>query len=132
MIHIAKKQLGMDDDTYREMLRAVAGVSSAAELSASGRQDVLDHLKWLGFASRRRPGFPGRPQIEKARSDKRELLKKIEAHLAEAGRPWKYVHAMSRRMFGLPRVQWCDPTQLWKIVAALEYDARRHGRYRGE
>ena len=31
-IHIAKKQLGLDDDSYRAMLQMVAGVNSAAHL----------------------------------------------------------------------------------------------------
>ena len=43
-IHIAKKQLAMDETTYREMLLAVAGVDSAARLTANGRRDVLAHL----------------------------------------------------------------------------------------
>ncbi len=36
-IHIAKKQLGMDDVVYRDMLMNVAGVSSAADLRARAK-----------------------------------------------------------------------------------------------
>jgi phage gp16-like protein len=59
------------------------------------------------------------------------MLQKIEAYLAEAKRPWTYVNAMAKRMFKIERVQWCNPGQLHKIIAALEYDARRHGRSNG-
>ena len=63
--------------------------------------------------------------------DKGRLLKKIEALLAEAGRPWTCAHSMAGRMFSIERVQWCKAHQLHKIVAALMYDAKRHGRYLG-
>lgn len=43
-IHIAKKQLGLDDDTYRAMLKQVAGVISAKDLTAQGRTNVPYHL----------------------------------------------------------------------------------------
>lgn len=74
--------------------------------------------------------YPGRP---KNMDDpvKGRLLKKIEALLAEAGRPWTYAHSMARRMFSIECVQWCKAHQLHKIVAALMYDAKRQGRDTG-
>ena len=48
-IHIARQQLGMDDDAYRDVLWTVARVRSAADLDWSGRKRVLDHLKACGF-----------------------------------------------------------------------------------
>jgi len=53
---------------------------------------------------------------------------KIEAFLAEAKRSWAYADGMALRMFKVERVEWLDPGQLQKMVAALTYDARRHGR----
>ena len=37
-IHIARQQLGMDDETYRSVLWTVARVRSAADLDWSGRK----------------------------------------------------------------------------------------------
>lgn len=54
-------------------------------------------------------------------------LRKIEAQLADAKRPWAYVDAIARRMFGVARVGFCDPSQLGKIIAALAIDAKRRG-----
>lgn len=48
-IHLAKKQLGLDDETYRAMLWTVARVNSAADLDQYGRSKVLQHLKSRGF-----------------------------------------------------------------------------------
>ncbi|HDR9585248.1 TPA: regulatory protein GemA [Burkholderia stabilis] len=56
-IHVAKTQLGMDDETYRAMLRSVAGVDSARNLSPTGATTVLKHLERSGF----RPTTPARP-----------------------------------------------------------------------
>ncbi|MEX2524474.1 MAG: regulatory protein GemA [Gammaproteobacteria bacterium] len=122
----------MDDETYRDMLFTIARVRSAADLDAQGRQDVLRHLRACGFR-----GKPARPRHHPGAphnidSDVRgPMLKKIEAYLAEAKRPWSYVDGMAQHMFHVDRVAMCGPQQLRKIIAALDYDARRHGRYRG-
>lgn len=56
-----------DDASYRIMLREVAGVSSAKDLSADGRAKVLEHLRALGWedthqaSPKRREG--GTPQV---------------------------------------------------------------------
>lgn len=49
LIHVARRQLGMDEDVYREMLRSVAGVSSSTELTPHGFDLVMEHLKACGF-----------------------------------------------------------------------------------
>ena len=48
-IHIAKKDLGLDDDTYRDVLWTVARVRSAKDLDHHGREQVLKHFKSKGF-----------------------------------------------------------------------------------
>lgn len=60
-IHIAKHELGMDEASYRTMLKNVAGVDSAADLDGDGRNRVIAHLRRLGFQPRprRRLATPG-------------------------------------------------------------------------
>lgn len=119
-IHIAKHELGLDDESYRAMLWACARVRSARDLDAAGRARVLDHLKACGFKGKH-PGSPHNLQSE----ERGPQLSKIEALLADARRPWAYVDGMTQRMFGVARVTWCDQEQLQKIIAALVYDQRR-------
>ncbi|WP_420996220.1 gp16 family protein [Cupriavidus sp. 30B13] len=122
-IHVAKKQLAMDDDAYRAMLLSVGGVSSSKELTPLGAAKVLRHLENCGFKPVRKFGRrPAPPQ------DRKALVGKIEALLAEAKRPWAYVDAMASRMFQIDKIDWCTPDQLWRIAAALQKDAHRHGR----
>ncbi len=123
-IHLAKKQLGLDDETYREMLMSLTGKSSAGDMNRHERWTVLQEVARLGTRVSEAQGHPGKPQAPAP--EKAPLLSKIEAQLAEADRPWAYANAMAKRMFGVDLVQWCHPDQLRRIVAALEYDARRH------
>lgn len=121
-IHAAKKELGLDDDAYRDVLRGATGKTSSAEMTAGQRFQVILALQKLGAkpTAKAHPGRPVRPQADKA-----ALIGKIEAQLADAKRPWAYAHAMAKRMFQVDQVQWCDPDQLRRLVAALAYDARR-------
>lgn len=120
-IHVAKAQLGLDDDTYRAMLWTVARVKSAADLDWAGRKKVLDHLKAGGFKikSKSRPA----PAASKA-----ALVSKIRAQLIALGnKPDAYADGMARHMFHIERFEWCDPVQLGKVIAALAVQQKRKG-----
>lgn len=124
-IHIAKAQIGMAEDTYRALVRNFTrGRSeSAADLDFTERKRLLAHLRQCGFKAGKKP-YPGRPR--KADSDESgALVRKLEALLASAGRPWDYAHGMAKRMFRVDRVDFCNPEQLHKLVAALVYDQKR-------
>lgn len=124
-IHIAAKQLGMDDAAYRDMLWTVARVRSAKELDAAGRARVLDHLKACGFKGKRGRPHPGRPHNADS-AERGGQMGKIEALLAAKKRAWAYADGMAQRMYRVERVAWCNPEQLQGIIAALVYDANRH------
>lgn len=48
-IHVARKQLGLDDDTYRAMLVRVTGKDSAGKMNEAERQRVVEELRKRGF-----------------------------------------------------------------------------------
>jgi len=125
-IHIAKKDLGLDDETYRALLARVAGVRSAKDLNPRQIGAVLAEFSRLGWKSA--PAKKHGRKAPAAAPDRVKLVGKIEAFLAEAKRSWAYADGMAMRMFKVERVEWLDPGQLQKMVAALTYDARRHGR----
>lgn len=56
-IHLAKKQLGMDDVAYREIIRAVgrAQTGSSKDLDHVGRKRVLEHFKSCGLGLAKTP-----------------------------------------------------------------------------
>lgn len=49
LIHVARRELGLDDATYRAVLQTVAGVASSSDLDWQGRKKLLDHFKQKGF-----------------------------------------------------------------------------------
>lgn len=134
-IHIARRDLGMDEETYRMMLENVAGVRSAADLDAAGRRAVLDHLQSIGFV----PAWPGsagrnsRPEKDKApanmsgKTSRARQLRKIGALLAAGKRPWSYADALAKRICGIDRIVWVPADQLYKVITALRKQGIREG-----
>jgi phage gp16-like protein len=122
-IHMAKKDLGMDEVTYLEMLKAF-GLKSCKEADIPTLERVCAHLKGCGFQEKGRWGKRPRKLVEKD-PDCGPLLKKIEALLADGGYHWNYGHGISKKMFGVDRLEWCSWRQLHKIVSALTYNAQR-------
>ena len=124
LIHIAKKDLTMDDDTYRALLLRVTGKSSSKELDDSERDALLKEFKRLGFKVKPKNGFGQRPTVS---PDRTPRLRKIEALLAEAKRPWSYLDPLIKNL-KRSHIRFCDENDLSKIIAALMADAKRHGR----
>jgi phage gp16-like protein len=129
-IHIAKKELGMDNDTYREMLRTHGGVSSSKDLTLIGAAKVLAHLERCGFKPKAgKAGDRARPKVG---VDRQPLIGKIGALLADAGRPWAYADGVAKRLFAnttkVERIEFCDVAHLAKVVAALGFDAKRRAK----
>lgn len=75
LIHVAKRDLALDDDTYRDILNRFGRVTSAADLDAKGFYMVMKYLTALGFRSTwtlrtygYRPTMATPPQIDLIRS----------------------------------------------------------------
>jgi len=122
-IHIAKKQLGMDDGTYRQMLSNIAGVRSAADLSPAARKDVIAHLKSVGFVQKTK----GKPKNMTGGGSQAAQLEKIEALLTIGSKPWSYADALAKRICKVEKVAWVKVEELYKIITALRKQAQREG-----
>ena len=122
-IHIAKKDLGIDDDTYRVLLMRVTGAHSAKGLKPAQMAAVLSEFERMGWKPKKNPGRVA----PKASPEREKLVKKIGAFLTTAGRSWAYADGMAKRMYKVERTEWLNPKQLQGVVAALEYDAKRRG-----
>ncbi|NDP58025.1 MAG: regulatory protein GemA [Oxalobacteraceae bacterium] len=127
-IHLAKKQLALADDEYRSIMLAITGKQSAADLDWQGRQKLLDHFKKIGFKVVAKQASRACPDVA---PNRRLLIGKIAAQLAEAKLPWTYADAMAKRICKVDSITFCRPDHLIKIIAALSYDAKRHGRSEG-
>lgn len=121
-VHIAKKDLRLEDDAYRAIL-ATLGVATSAELDLKGLERLLAHFAKLGWAPTSTPAK--RKPKPRATPGTGPLLDKIGALLADAGRPWAYAEAMARRMYQVERLEWAKAEHLRGIIAALTKDAQR-------
>lgn len=124
IIHTGKTVLNWDDETYRDVLACQTGKRSARDCSDAELERVLAYMRRLGFTPMPRNGR--RPNVAAGR---RSMLSKIEALLAEAGRPWGYLNGVIERMLGEKKpVEWLNDDQVRKLMQMLIVDAKRHGR----
>lgn len=128
LIHIAKQQLGMDDETYRAMLWSVARVKSSTALDFAGRKKVLDHLKACGFkVVANEWAF-----IDKAAADRQPLLRKIYMVCKSMRVGKTYAEGAARRQTGIDRkLELMDQGQLWMLAGVLER-TRQHKQEQGK
>lgn len=127
IIHTGKSCLGWDDETYRAVLASQTGKHSARDCTVSELEKVVLYMRTRGFA----PSSRGRrPRVA---SSRKAMLGKIEAMLAEAGRPWGYLDGVVERMLGEKKpVEWLNDDQVRRLMQMLIIDARRHGRLSDE
>ena len=82
-IHMGKKQLKMDRQTYEDMLWQQGHVHSSADLDESGRHKVIKHLEKCGaqFTRRKR----SRSATGNASENQISMINALWANLATAG-----------------------------------------------
>jgi transposase len=80
VLHVAKSQLHLDDDTYRDLLASVAGVRSSNDLTDVLFDRVMKHFeKKLGFTSTAKR----RRREKRKKADSNVVRLKTEAQLAK-------------------------------------------------
>jgi len=120
-VHVAKKQLGLDDETYRAVLRTFA-CESAAELTDGGLMDLMRHFERCGFKT----ASKSEPKNIKNEFHSRQLAK-IKALLTVGKKTWAYADGIAQRMYGIEKAQWLDGDQVHGVIAALIKHGRREG-----
>jgi len=125
-VHIAKKDLGLDDEAYRSLMERITGHRSAGDCAVHELVRAVAEFRRLGWTPTGKKGAGGKPG--KPSRGKAALMGKITALLAEAKRPDAYAEAMARRMYRRDKLDFCTPKELQGVIAALSRDAVRHGR----
>ena len=124
-IHIARQQLGMDDDIYRGLLARVAGVHSSKDLTSGQASRVLSEFERLGWVPKTTHKSKGKPHNFKSPAMP-ALITKIEAQLADMGLSWSYADAIAMQMFKVKRMAWLrKPAQLEALIAALHVEQEK-------
>ena len=131
-IHALAKECLMEDDAYRCLVARVSAQHGPEQRSAG--KCTPKQLDAIANELRRIAGKPAqgarnaRVWAGKPKGDLSPQMGKVEALLADAGREWAYAHAVAQRVCKVERVEWCNPDQLAKVIAALQIDADRRAR----
>lgn len=131
-IHALAKECLMEDDAYRCLVARVSAQHGPEQRSAG--KCTPQQLDAIANELRRIAGKPAqaagrrRTWSGKPKGDLTAQMGKVEALLADAGREWAYAHSVAKRVCKVERVEWCNPDQLAKVIAALQIDADRRAR----
>ncbi|MFW2176637.1 MULTISPECIES: gp16 family protein [unclassified Moraxella] len=129
LIHVAKNELGLDDDTYRAMLTNTTGKTSSKDCTLPQLRSVLDTLKTKGFTVTPNPSKSSAPNLgEKPQVDEvlQPMLGKIEALLLDGGYTWSYANGIAKNMFNKEKINLCGGQEMHQIIVALEYNSKRN------
>lgn len=127
-VHIAKTQLRLDDDDYRQILLDETGRSSAAECTEGELEKVLRRFEALGFKPLPKAGpAANRPAQHKVARKARALWISLY-HLGAVESPnEKALESFAKRQLKCERLVWADQRQGYKLIEALKAMAARNG-----
>lgn len=123
LIHVARRELRMDDDTYRLMLagmKGLDGATSSADLSVPNLLRVLEQLKQKGFKVRPNKKSK-RPLADDEQSKKIRSLWLTLHDLGAVRDPSE--EALAKFVLGMTRVvalQWLSTKQASQVIENLK------------
>lgn len=130
-IEIAKKALGLDEDSYRDLLQARFGKRSRTQMTDAHLVELVEHFKGQGFRPTRRkpPARAGRRRLADGRiARKARALWLSLYHLGVVADPAEAaLAAFVRRQTGVDDAGWLTPDQASSVVEALKDWAARDG-----
>lgn len=119
-IKTGQSRLGWDDATYRSVLVRLTGKDSATKCSIRELEDVIAYMHDQGFPHQAPKGKGRRPNVAEQR---KAIVAKIEALLAEDGLSWAYAEGIALQMWGESLLEWLnnkdDPFDNKKINAVM-------------
>lgn len=124
LIHVARRELGMQDDDYRAMMANIPqleGATSSAKLSIPKLQLVLDTLKAKGFKV---VPTGKKPQRKLADDPQSKLIRHLWLSLHTAGKvrdPSEQALAnYVARLTKIDQLQWLDGKQATVVIESLK------------
>lgn len=119
LIHVAKRELKMDDDTYRSILSKIGNRLSAKEMSVSELDRVLEHLKQAGFKVRPKQGT-----IPLATDPQSKMIRGLWLELADMAvvndRSENALRNFVVRLTRVDSLQWLTAPQASRVIEHLK------------
>lgn len=134
-VQIARKELGLDDDTYRAVLERLTGQRSAKGLSDAKLAIVLDEFKakgWkpkvvAGAAPASAPKSGRRPADHPVARKARAMWISLHQLGVVQDPSESALEAFAKRQLKVDALQWADQRQGFRLIEALKAWAEREG-----
>lgn len=124
-VHIAKKQLVLDDDVYRQVLERVTGRRSAGDIDDAGLVSVLAEFRRLGWqpaSNQTRPPRSRNPHVRKVWAVWKALC--LSGAVRSPTRAALRAFVLSQTEVSDP--EWLTPEQANQVIEALKAWRVRH------
>jgi hypothetical protein len=122
-VHLAKKELGLDDGTYRIVVARITGKDSAGACRRPQLVDLLAEFKRLGWGGAPPRKTSDKPYVRKVFALWRSFC---ESGLARTPTP-AGLKAFVKRMSGVDDPEWLDPRQAGLVIEGLKAMIARGG-----
>lgn len=122
-IQIARKQIGMIEDDYRQALFERTGHTSLTQCSDAQLSLVLEFMKSKGFSALPKNRAASHPMARKARALWISLYQLGEVHNSSE----QALEAFAKRQLGCERLVWARQSDAYKLIEALKSWAERAG-----
>ena len=130
-VHIAKGQLGLDEQAYRDALESIVGKRSAGDCSLPELGKVLDAFRRAGAVSSERSP---QPPLSKGGNGSKAAPRYREGQLGKLVVLWRELHEAGKveqftevalcgwcfKRFGVERPEWLDGKQRGKAIEMLK------------
>lgn len=125
-IHIARKELGLSDESYRDLLHLHFKVESASLLTEQQAASLLDIFRRKGWKSKKSRQQPSQKRregrfIEIKPGPAAAQQRKVLALWNALGYDMDKLHTRCGRQFGVDRLEWLtEPEHLHVLITDLE------------
>lgn len=141
LVHVARRTLQLDEESYRDLLEVSTGKRSAAKLSLGELEHMLQVLKALGFVPTPKKQQEGQctslstfrakaPQVAKIRALWGEMARQGVIRDGSSCALNAWVQRMTARLnggVGVAEVRWLDASLAVKVLEALKRWQHRVG-----
>lgn len=125
MVHVAKKQLALSDESYRAILMRVTGRESSRDCTPSELDRLVAEFKRLGWTSKTQPnGYSDRPYVRKVYALWKEAG--VVGAVQNASKP--ALRAFTERQTGKAAPEFLTPAEANSVSEALKAMIARQAR----
>ncbi|WKE64357.1 regulatory protein GemA [Gallaecimonas kandeliae] len=132
LIHVARSQLGLEEEVYRQILVDITGKDSSKALTLKEADQVLAHFEQKGFKRLPKQGSNGKRQSPKAGQGKHPAVDKLRAIWITMARQGivrdgseTALDKWAAKVTGIQHVGWLKGAKAEKALEALK---QWHGR----